>query len=208
MILAWSMYAVGLALIRPQMAAADYQEAESFLDEALEIFRSQNHTLGIAKCLTSKGELARLQAALERAASAYEQAAALFSQPGNSAGMSANLANLGWVMQRLGDDIRARHLFHESLSLAQRVHDRLMTLDAIAGLAVLAVKVHDLERAVPLFGSIESQRNVYGNALCAADYADYEPFIGVARSQIDPADFDLLWEEGTRLTLEQAVARA
>lgn len=190
------------------MEASDYQEAEAFLSEALSIFRSQHLTLGIAKSLSATGELARLQAASERAAIAYEEAVTLFSQLGNSAGMSVNLANLGWVSQRLGDDRRAEQLFRESLSLAQQIHDRGATVNAIAGLAALAVKAHELDRAVQLFGAIEAQRFAYGNALCAADRADYEPFIVTARSQMEQATFDRRWQEGSGLTLEQAIARA
>lgn len=204
-ILGWASYAAGLAMIQPRMTAHEQQEANALLDDALDIFRPQHHVLGIAKSLTAKGELFRAHAALKEASAAYEEAVALFSQLANTAGISVNLANLAWISLRLDDDTRAEQLFHQSLALAQQIHDRGGSINAVAGLAALLVKAHKLEQAAQLFGAIEMQKNAYGNALCAADQADYEPFIDIARTQMDQTAFDLHWEVGRKLTLEQAI---
>lgn len=208
MTVAWASFALGMALIKPRMTAQDCQEVEAYLDKALSLFRAQRHTLGMAKCLTAKGELARIRAFLDQAIELYREAVELFSQLGNTAGLAVNYGNLGWVSQRLGDDEQAGELFRKSLSLAGEIHDRGSVVNAVAGLAALAVKAGKLEQATCLIGAIETQQGSFGDTLCAADLEDYEPFITTARNRMDRASFEQAWEEGSKLTLDQAVGRA
>ena len=204
-LLAWSSHSVGLALSQSVTTEKEHQEAESFFDGALSIFRAQHNTLGIAKSIGSKGEMARLRGDIEGATVAYREALDLFSQLGNSVGMSVSHLNLGWVSQRLGDDLGAEEHFRKSLTLARQIADQDSIINALAGLAALTVKAGELERAAQLIGAIETQQLAYGNPFDATDWADYEPFIVTARTQMALSVFDLRREEGSRLTLEQAI---
>ena len=62
--------------------------------------------------------------------------------------------------------------------------------------------------AISVFGAIESQQRVYGNRICGADPRDYAICVAAARVQKDETLFNQLWEEGSNLALETAIAYA
>jgi predicted ATPase/DNA-binding CsgD family transcriptional regulator len=204
-IVARSLDALGTALVRPHMTDEDYRQASACFDEALSLFRAHDLTAGIAKCLTHKGEVCRLQGAWAQAAANYQESAALDVQLGNPGGQCVNLANLGWVTLRLGDSEGAEAYFRDSQQLAEQIRYKSLLIDTLAGLAGVAVFSGKTELAARLLGAVEAQKEAYRDALCAADLADYQACVAAAQAQLDPAAFAGLWAEGRELTLEQAI---
>src|SRR6185369_4030135 len=161
----------------------------------------EGNVLGTAKTLTSIGEIARLQGDFGRAVLHNEEAMRLFTQLSNPVGICVNLLNLGWLNQRMGNNVEATRHFRQSLELAQQVHHMSAVVTAVAGLGGVAAACQQPEPAVRLFGAVEAQQEIYTHALCAADEEDFERCVALARDQIDPATFSRLWEAGRKLRL-------
>jgi len=185
-----------------------YAEALLFADESLALYQELDDRRGIAETLNAKGELARLQGDYEVAGKFYEESLALSRELGDRFGISKSLHNLAYVVQHQGDYQRAAMLFKEDLITSQEVGDKVSTALAVAGLAGIAGLTKEPKRAARLFGAVQTALATLGIILDAIDRSDLDRDIQMVKSQLEPAVFATLWEEGCGMSLEQTIEYA
>jgi hypothetical protein len=121
------------------------------------------------------------------------------------------LHNLGYVVLRQGDGQQAAALFEESLVLYQdlkRKHGVTECLIGLAGVAAVSGQPTTARRAARLFGAAERLLEATGGGLAAADQAEHDRYVALARDQLDEAAFAAAWAEGRAMAMEQAIAYA
>ena len=128
---------------------------------------------------------------------------------GDRAHLSLSL-NLKTLLARLGgDDARAAAPLRESVRLAAGLRDAWSIAYGVIGLAGVAANQGRAERAVRLFGALESLRERMG---VAAPWGAWQPLgerdLTTAREELDPETFEAAWAEGRAMKLEEAVAEA
>jgi hypothetical protein len=123
------------------------------------------------------------------------------------------LHNSAYVVLRQGDGRQAAASFGESLVLYQDLKRKHGVIECLIGLACVAAATvggqpAPAERAARLFGAAEGLFEATGGGLAAADQAEHDRYLALAREQLDEAVFGAAWAEGRAMTMEQAVAYA
>jgi predicted ATPase/class 3 adenylate cyclase len=182
-----------------------YELAHSKLQEGLEIFRRFGDRWGTAQALNLMGDLARMQNDYGQAERLYEESLQLYRQMGMKRDIPASLHNLGHVALATSDSSRAREFFTESLLLHRELGNKHGVAECLAGLAGVAGKLGQPVRAARLFAASSALRQVIGVPMWAAEMADYERNLSIARAELDEQSWQQAWVEGEAMDIERAI---
>jgi tetratricopeptide (TPR) repeat protein len=188
--------------------SGEYESARSLFEQSLEWARKHNIPAMMTFALNSLGELARLRGDYANAGVLYAECAQLQRQMGYRGNFAYSLINLGQVALHEGDHVRARALFEEVSAIFRQLERGDCLVDALAGFAGVAGVAGKHEQAARLFGAVEAAREALGWTMGIADRAEYDRIIASVRAQLDEATFNAAWEEGRKMTLEQAIEYA
>ena len=180
----------------------------SWLEEAQIIYAQLGHKSGQADTLDLSGRLALWQGNYEPARSLFEESAALHEQTGSLLSASWSRANLAFVILRLGETVQAQSLFKNVILHFQGTNNVIGVVYVIEGLASLYVNQAQPERATRLFAWADAMREKIGDHRPPVEQASVVKDLAVIHSQLDDATFAKLWENGSILSLEQAIALA
>jgi predicted ATPase len=186
----------------------DYGAAHDILDDARQLATSLGDSYTLAQASTYLADLARIDWDYERAGSLYEESLAAFRAVGGRSDIPALLHNLGYVAIAGREYRRAWELFHESLVLQQEIGNQQGVSECLSGFAALAGAQGDPARAACLFGAAEALRSAIGAYMWPAERIECERNLRSARAGLDDASWQASWQEGERLSPEQAVAYA
>ena len=127
---------------------------------------------------------------------------------------------LGQVSQSQGDYAKARALYIDATQLQHLRNERpfewitLKTCIAaiecypLCALAALAIVDNEMERAARLLGALEHSYNLIQFQQTPVEREAHEQAIAATRAALGEETFAMLWEDGKKLTLDQAVAYA
>jgi len=117
-----------------------------------------------------------------------------------------SLRNLGYVALNQGDYAAARTLYEESLAIRREMGDWSGIFYSVEGLATVVGALRDSLRAARIWGAAERLRAEIGTPLPPNERSDYDRWVAAARITLgDDAAFDIAWQEGRGLTLDQAI---
>ncbi len=145
--------------------------------------------------------------ALDEAVASLEEATAL-ARPGK----------LTWVLGRAaltraklrahaGEWQEAESLAHEALGLGREAGDQLGLVDALELLGMLVAKLDSPKEAVRLWAAAESLRSELGYRF-AVNRAVLDSAAAGSKQTLGPDGFAAAWAEGSKLSLEEAIAYA
>jgi hypothetical protein len=172
------------------------------------LFRELNDPSGMASAFNALGEIARVNGQDDRAKQNYEAAIAVAEQAGDTRRKYITLANLTFIAQHEHDHQRAIEMSRQVVVLA---HDMKSVFDVAIGLHVLCGSLGALgepERAARLLGAAEVALERMGAFVEPTDQSELDRIIADLRALLDETTFQSAWEEGRKMTLEQAVAEA
>ena len=118
------------------------------------------------------------------------------------------LRRLGQLELYRGNLPKARSLINESLDNNWTIRDYRGIGAALAALAALSTAQDRGARAARLFGFVDAILELMRTPLIPYDQRQFERDLKVLRQQLDRRTFATAWEEGRRLTLEQAIEYA
>jgi predicted ATPase/DNA-binding CsgD family transcriptional regulator len=120
------------------------------------------------------------------------------------------VAHLGLARAVLleGDDHRAESVTHDALKVLMDHGWRLAVIDALDILAEIALFRRQHERAVRLSAAAHKQRSILGLVAYPPARKRTERHLAAAGTALGDENFKKAFEEGTRLSLEEAVAYA
>lgn len=152
----------------------------------------------LAEAQLALGEPEEATALLDEASS-LAQAGALTWVLGRVARVRAELH------QRQGDLPKAESFAYEALTLGREAGDQMGVADTLELVARLAFAQDSLKEAVRLWAAGASMRDKLGYRL-VIDRASQEAAVAGARENL--ADFEAVWAEGARLSVDDAIAYA
>ena len=130
------------------------------------------------------------------------------------------LCGLGRVTQSRGDYSAARTFYMEALSLQRwqigapsyqwawlKTYKSAVAYP-LSTLAVLAAAQNQMKRAASLFGASETLYPPLRFEMSARERAEHHEAIAAARAALGEEAFAAAWEEGKKMTLDEAVALA
>jgi predicted ATPase len=123
--------------------------------------------------------------------------------------MAITLQNLGHIELRLGASEHAIKHFTEVTRLSVQLNNDLYRALALYGFAGVAAVQNEPLRAALFFGAGDAAlERIPGLFLEPSDKADYDYNLELARGQIDDTRWQSAYEEGRRMSLEQAAGYA
>ena len=199
-------------LARVGLSQGDYGQAAKMLEEGLALTREGDHKNRGVGSLIGLGEVAWSQGDYEQATQKFEEALALSQQAEDKFGTVLPLYGLGRVAQSQGNYSLARALHTEGIMLyRERVVPSWEKKGAayhLEALAILATTQKQLEQATQLFGASETLYPMLRFEMSARERAEHDQSISAARAELGEEAFTAAYEEGKKMTLDEAVAYA
>jgi len=202
--IAYARFMLGFAAVE----GGDFQSAVEPLEESLRLFEELGDdyycgivTFNLAWALHELGER-------ERARTLNEETLRRGRAAGNTRQIVFTLDLLTVIALREGRIIEALSMVRESLPLTRELHDPGMTADHVRNFATVFAARGNAVIAVRLMAFALKQYEELG--LYLPDYVvkNREETLGAARAQLDDDAFEKAWDEGRRLTVDEAVALA
>jgi non-specific serine/threonine protein kinase len=184
----------------------DYPASRAVLEESLAIGRELGNPHSIALSLSNLGHVALDQGDHPAARALLEEGLAIRRDLGDRFGIATSLSNLGLVALNQSDYPAARALLGESLAIRRELGDQLGIPASLEGLAAVVASQRDSLTAARIWGATERSRAEIGAPLPLSERAGYDRYVAAARiASGDDAAFDNAWQEGSGLTLDQAI---
>jgi non-specific serine/threonine protein kinase len=183
----------------------DAVAAQALAEESLTVRQAGDDAREIGWSHWLLGDLARIRGEFQKAARSYADAFALVQAAGPCAEISDVYRSLGQIAALQGDYPRARQLFDECLVVRRSVGDTWNIPDSFEGLAWLATMQEQAARAVRLYGAAAAIRERSGTALLGERHTRLERHLLVARQALGDARASAAWEEGRRMSVDQAI---
>jgi predicted ATPase/class 3 adenylate cyclase/DNA-binding XRE family transcriptional regulator/Tfp pilus assembly protein PilF len=205
----YNLYSLGEIAV----AQGGYESAARRYEEGLAIAQKTGNPGPIANGILRLGKVAWAQGNYEQAIKKFDEAMAISQEAGDQFGTVHALYGLGRVAQSQGDPISARALHTEGIILYRE--KRVLPSWEIVGaayhleaFATLAVAQNQIQRSVRLFGAAESLSAGLRFEMSAKERAEHDQAVTVARAALGEEAFAAAWEEGKKMTLDEAVAYA
>jgi len=196
----------GLAHIA--IVSGDLSSPTEMLEEAQIIFRQLSNPGGEATALQRWAMLAYWQGNYEQAYSLYEQTFELSERVGYKFISTWALIGMAYTVMRKGDLVKARRIFEESITKMRHAASLIGLVFGLEGLASLMVVEQKFESATGLFSFADKVRLELNDHRPPMEQADVDRDITVIVSKIGKATFSEAYDEGQKMTLDEAVAYA
>ncbi len=144
-------------------------EAESYYDQALNLFRQLNDPQGVANALMGLGEVKRYQGRYEEAAGDYGAALAESKAIGDRVGAANALVGLGEVKRLQGRNEEAAGDYGAALAESKAIGDRVGAANALVGLGEVKRLQGRNEEAAGDYGAALGEYKAIGDRLGAAN---------------------------------------
>ncbi len=190
-----------------ELATGDAAQAQRTVEPLIDVIRATPFYAwaGLPMLVVAEAQLAL--GAREDAAATLDQATSL-----------ARSGALTWVTGRaslaraklrvhFGNLPEAESVAHEALSLGREAGDQMGLVDALEVLARVVADQGSPKEAVRLWAAADSQRIELGYQF-STDRAANEAAVAKAKKALAPDDFKTVWEEGTKLSMDEAIAYA
>jgi tetratricopeptide (TPR) repeat protein len=159
--------------------------------------------------LSNLGRVALDQGDYVSAGAMWEESHEISRELGDRWGYAWSLMDLGDLAFAQENYSVAQKLHLECLEIRRNLDNRPSIADSLERLAHVAFVLAESLRAARIWGAAERLREELGVPLSADERLRYEPLVASARDTLDdPTAFDLAWQGGRALTLDQAVAYA
>ena len=185
----------------------EYEQARRVYEECIALQRCINHKR-ITWTLGNLAQVVFQLGGVERAVKLFDECIALDRASGNLVHHGLHLTDLGLILLVNGDNARARARFIDALRIHREIgHVRMIPI-TIEGLAALAVRNKEPERAARMYGAAEALREDIALPLDDPDEWQYARHVEHARAQLDDQVFVSAWAAGREMGINAAVEYA
>jgi non-specific serine/threonine protein kinase len=186
----------------------DFEDAEKFFVEGCESFKDIGDKRGVATSLNNLGIITCHLGNYEQARKYLEESLDIRKEIGDKWGISHSLDDLGNVAFNLGDFEQAKNYYFESLAIKKDIGNKSGIADSMSYLGITAIYQENYETAVKLLSASEKIQESIGSVI-ETNYQKLENETKAKlREQLSEEEFNKYWEEGQKLTLEEAVELA
>jgi predicted ATPase/class 3 adenylate cyclase len=188
--------------------SAEYETARRLMEQSLEMRRKVGDRWAIANSLNNLGVLLRDLGELGPARALLEESLDLNRQVGDRWAIANTLSSLGEVTIDQKDWPSARGFLEQSLKINLDLGDRTAVAFILECFASMAASLGETPRALHLAGASSSLRATIGSPLSPAEQERLDRSLKPAWEHLPAEQTKALYDEGIRLTLEQAIEEA
>lgn len=189
-------------------AMGDPAAAEARLHHANEAAERSGNPFAIAFTSLSRGRLSGMAHDLDAARPAFARAIEGYQQLGDRRLELAARSDLAHALRGAGETEEAAATYRQTIHAWQHLGSRGAIASQVEGVAFIALARGDAERGVRLLGAAEGIREMGPNPLLPNEQTEVDAAASTARQQLTTAAFEAAWDEGRRLTTDDAVALA
>jgi tetratricopeptide (TPR) repeat protein len=186
----------------------DFKQGQQLLEESLALSRKLGNQQDLIDKLDRLGLIAYYEGDYQRATDLLEKALTMSQAPEYEVDRAVVQSTYAAVILGEEQPARARALLVESLPSLQQSGMKWFIIRALEILAAVDLAEFHPVRAVHLFGVASAARQILGAPLPPPERPAYERVVQLAREQLGDEEFTVAWEEGCRMTLNQAVSYA
>ena len=187
----------------------NFELAHLRLDEGLSILQANSYILGNSITMSyDLGDLAYYEGDYDLAKIFYENSLFWASQKCLPHSAAWANARLGYLYKQLGEKVKARLYYREALTPNLRGNSMQGVSFILEGLASLAVAEGQCEKAVKLFSWSTSLRERRGEFRPPVEQTSVDRDLAAIQSLLSDDEFYNFLGEGSRMTLDQAIALA
>jgi hypothetical protein len=197
---ALSLWSIGADAVEER----DWEKATDLLTESLRLFREIGDRHFVPWITRTLAWTAAASGDLVRGRDLYEEGLVIAREIGSRSAEAALLGSLGWMAVLEGRPRDALPIYLQSLTLKREIGDRGEIHIGLAGTALALAHVGELATSARLVSATTALREELGvgEAWVAREKKEALTLI---HGQLDEASFAEAWEEGARLTLDEAI---
>ncbi|MDQ3022248.1 MAG: tetratricopeptide repeat protein [Bacteroidota bacterium] len=182
----------------------NYGQAQKFYEESLTLRFEMEDKTGIAESLKGLGNVAHNQRNYEQAQKYYEESLTLRHEIGDNSGIAESLNSLGNFALNQGNYESAQKFYEESLILRLETGYKHKISHNLLGFAGILCAANKLSMAVMLLGAVDAALKFMGTILHKDGQKLQEQIINKLHEKLSDEEFSKYFEEGKKLTFEQA----
>jgi predicted ATPase/DNA-binding XRE family transcriptional regulator len=186
----------------------DLESAQKRFDEALYLFRQLNIKSGISDVLFGYGRIAGIKGDYEQAYHYLQESAAFTEQFGYRIGYLFARSLLGYLALQQGKVTEAHAIFTQTVRSFFDDKNEIGVAFNLEGMAGLSATVGKHEIAAKLIGWADALRKRIGDHRPPLEQAEVDKIIAACVAKMGEVEFSDAYEEGKKMTLDEAVAYA
>ena len=187
------------------MLECDWQAAEKLYDQSLALARRASDRMCVAGGLRSKANLANKQGDYRRAKPLYEESLAMCEELPSGTLRMQSLWNLAFFAMGDGDYPRAKALLQKCVTLDREQGSMTNLVRDVRHLGGLCTAVGKPVPGARLLGAAVALHAVFGGPMQTMDQRSYNQFVSDTVAAIGKEAFDKAWQEGRKMTLDEAI---
>ena len=206
-----NIYYVGLALSLLSVIAEEqnnYEGAVIYLQEALTLAQNVGNLFITGRVLNNLGKLAWAQGKYQLAEKRFNEGINVCRKSHDQSEMAFAFLGLGRVAQSQNDYAAARSFYSKVIVIGQEIDNDFIQTVCLSEYVILAIAQRKPDKAARLGGAIEKRIPSMRLEMSPVERAEYDRAIVAARAALGEEGFTAAWEEGKKMTLEQAIAYA
>jgi predicted ATPase/class 3 adenylate cyclase len=195
-------------LARWEVINGNFQEGEKYM--ALVRVSMKDGAISIQSGFLNMGMGmgARYQGRFDLAQRYFEEALKVFKHIGDKGMIATMTSEIAHTQRAMGNYAEAKKTYQNTIKVFQDYGNRPAVAHQLECFAMIAVVEEEPQRAAKLFAAAEAIRDVTGHKRTDEEEAEEAQFMGRLRAMLPEAEFNVLWEEGKSMTMEQAVQLA
>ena len=193
---------------RAQLAFSGYGDiglAKRYLDDAVSVAARLENEWATAMSLFGMARVAGMLGDLNTARAKFMESADLAKKMGNKRQMYSCYSELAHVLRENGELEEPLVLYLELLPKWRDIGHRAAVAHELECIAYILSKKDSPQRAVAILGAADSLRKMIGTNPTPLEQAEYERELSALREKMDASIIARAWEEGQRLSMEEAI---
>jgi predicted ATPase/DNA-binding SARP family transcriptional activator len=186
----------------------DIQVGEKYLDESILLWHSNKRANAWEHPKIVKSLILLIHGDYEQAYAILQEALVSAQETGNRMSYLWSRVRLGYVALRAGNLVEAHSLLVETLQDFHKDGYTIGAVFALEGLAALLIATSKPEKAARLIGCADATREKIPDMRPLIEEADMYRNMMAILAKIGPSAFEVVYDEGRAMTLEEAVKYA
>jgi predicted ATPase/class 3 adenylate cyclase len=196
---------------RAQLAFAGYgdlERAKAYLDEAVPLSATILNEWATAMSLFGMGRVAGAMGDLGTARTKFLQSADLAKKMGNKRQMYSCYSELAHVLRENGELDEPLTIYRDLVPKWKEIGHRAAVAHELECIAYILAKSDQPQRAATVLGAAAAMRKTIDSAPTPLEQVEYDRELAALREKLTNAEFQQAWEQGQKLTMEEAIVLA
>ncbi len=190
------------------VAQGHYDEGVAYLRESLEICRGIGKNWHLGTSLLNLGRTIMHVGDPQEAVLLLEEALAVYRELGNKAFVARTEGYLGYAALLRSDYELAENYFRQSLREFSDLHETMGIAEGLEGLAAVFAVTDRADRTARLAAAAGVIRETIAAQVLPLDRKTFQAYVQQARDHVSPDIWAAAWDEGCRMSTEDAIALA